>query len=105
MKSTRKIVKFITPFVNLIIDLEISIEKILKNDGFIAIKYQNTFGYNDSRSFEIYSFTMTFFTMEEDHLRSGLPGKTTCLYQGLRWPRHQYGSSNVLPYAEIQASL
>ena len=42
-----------TPLVNLIIDLERPLEKVLKKGEHIAIKHHNTPGNNDSGSYEI----------------------------------------------------
>ena len=46
-------------------------EKILKNREYIVIKCHNTPGDNDSGSYEI-----NLLAIEEDHLKSGLSGKT-----------------------------
>ena len=51
MKIDRKKVKFRTPLVNPIIDLELLIETVFKKEHYIAIKYHYTFGDNDSGSY------------------------------------------------------
>ena len=53
MKFAEKKVKFPIPFVNPIISLERSLEKMLKKGKYIAIKCHNTLGDNDSGSYEI----------------------------------------------------
>ena len=52
-----------SPLVNPIIELERPLEKVLQKENYIAIKTQDP-----KKS--------TSPTMEEDHLRSGLSGKT-----------------------------
>ena len=73
MKVTKKKVSIQSPLVNPIIDLERLLEKELKTGLYIAFKCHNTPGYNNSRSYEI---TLASLTMEEEHLKSGLSGKT-----------------------------
>ena len=53
MKIAKKKVRVQTPLVNPIIDLESPPEKVLKKGEYIMIKYDNTPGDNDSRSYEI----------------------------------------------------
>ena len=53
MKITKKKGRMKTPIVKPIIDLVSSLEKVLKNDEYIAIKCHNTPGDNDSGSYEI----------------------------------------------------
>ena len=53
MKTTKKKVRIQSPLVNLIIDMEKPLEKVLKIGEYIAIKCQNTPGDNDSRSYVI----------------------------------------------------
>ena len=53
MKIAKKKVIFRNSLVNLIIDLERPLEKILENGKDIIIKFQNTPGCYDSRSYEI----------------------------------------------------
>ena len=53
MKIVKKKVRMQSLLVNLIIDLERPLEKILKEGEYIAIKCHNTPGDNDSESYEI----------------------------------------------------
>ena len=53
MKITKKKVQMQSPLVNPIIDLERTLEKVLKKREYIAIKYHNTPGDNDSGFYEI----------------------------------------------------
>ena len=71
MKIAKKKVKIVSPLVNPIINLERPLEKVLKTGEYIAIKCHNTPGDTDSGSYEINPPTM-----EEEHLKSGLSGKT-----------------------------
>ena len=50
MKITKKKIKFRTPLVNTIINLERPLEKTLKEGDYITIKCHNTPGDNDSGS-------------------------------------------------------
>ena len=71
MKIAKKKVQMKSPLVNPIIDLERSLEKVLKKEEYLAIKCHNTPGDNNSGSYET-----NLPTMEEGHLKSGLSGKT-----------------------------
>ena len=71
MEIARKKVRMQSPLVNPIIDLERPLETVLKKGEYIAIKYHNTPGDNDSGSMR-----STSPIMEDDHLKSGLSGKT-----------------------------
>ena len=53
MKIAKKKVRIQTPIVNLIIDLERPLEKVLKEGKYKVIKCHNTPGVNDSGSYEI----------------------------------------------------
>ena len=53
MKISKKKVRMQSPLVNPIIDLEKSLEKVLKKGEYIAIKCRNTPGDNDSGSYQI----------------------------------------------------
>ena len=53
MKIAKKKVQMQSQLVNPIIDLERSLEKVLKKVEYIAIKCHNTLGDNDSLSYEI----------------------------------------------------
>ena len=53
MKIAKKTVKMQISLVNPIIDLERPLEKVLKNDEYIAIKCHNTPGDNGCGSYEI----------------------------------------------------
>ena len=70
MKISKKKVRMQTPLVNPIIDLERLLQKVLKKQEYITIKYHNTPGDNDSGYYEI---------KEDDHLKSGLSRKTNFL--------------------------
>ena len=68
MKIAKKKVRMRTPLVNLIINLESLLEKVVKKGKYKAIKYHNTITLDPMK--------LTSPSMEEDHLRSGLSGKT-----------------------------
>ena len=53
MAITKKKFKFQTPLMNLIIDLERLLEKVLTEDEYIATKWHNTPGDSDYGSYEI----------------------------------------------------
>ena len=53
MKGAKKKVRLQTPLVNPIIKLEMMLGKVLKKGEYIAIKYNNTPGDNNSGSYEI----------------------------------------------------
>ena len=53
MEISKNQVRFQTPFVNPIINLERPLEKILKTGKYMAIKYHNTPGDDDSGSYKI----------------------------------------------------
>ena len=53
MKIAKKKIGMQTPSVDLIINLERALEKILKKGECIAIKWHNTPGDNDSRSYQV----------------------------------------------------
>ena len=53
MKIAKKTVQIQYPLVNIIINLERPLEKVLKKGEYIAIKLHNTPGDNDSGSYEI----------------------------------------------------
>ena len=71
MKIAKKKTRIQTPLIHSIINLERPFERILKKGEYIAIKFHNTPGDMNSGSYEINPPTM-----EEDHLKSGLSGKT-----------------------------
>ena len=92
MKIAKKKVKMTTPLVNPIIDLERLLEKVLKKGEYKAIKCHNTPGDNDSGFYEINLLYYGFGSPEE-----WLVWKNKLL-KGLRWPKHQYGTSKVHLY-------
>ena len=53
MKIAKEKVRIQPPLMNPIIDLERLLEKVIKKGEYIAIKYHNTPGDNDSGSYEI----------------------------------------------------
>ena len=53
MKIAKKKVRIQSPLVNSIINLERPLEKVMKKREYIAIKYHNNLGKNDSGPYEI----------------------------------------------------
>ena len=90
MKIAKKKVNFQTCLVKSIIDLKSMLKKVLKKEGNIAIKCASLVIMTLSHM----QLTPTPPTLEQNHLWSGLSGKS----KGLIWPWHQYTTSKIRFY-------
>ena len=90
IKIAKKKVRIKSPLVNPIIDLQRPFEKMLEKGKYTVIKFHNTPGNNDSRSYEINLFYYGGGSPEE-----WLIWKDRLLKNLARWPKHQYRTVKV----------